>query len=236
MKQLTVPLWRRVVFVDWHGVLSRDPFWISILGGNHPLKSRLETELAQIFSRDSSTAHEWMRGRLSSAQIISDMNIELGRHYRDDFLHRRLDSDCRLMRVNTELFEILRALRARALIVIATDNMDCFARAFEYIRSRPRRVPEVPQTFTDWAFFCDDIVCSSDVGRLKSEDPEGFFGPWLSVRGLSFADALLIDDRADNCEVFAQRGGHAVQWKMGTNQISEIAEAIEQWMEVPTRI
>ena len=28
MQQLA--LWRRVVFVDWHGVLSRDPFWISI--------------------------------------------------------------------------------------------------------------------------------------------------------------------------------------------------------------
>jgi hypothetical protein len=26
VKQLKVPLWRRVIFVDWHGVLSRDPF------------------------------------------------------------------------------------------------------------------------------------------------------------------------------------------------------------------
>ena len=28
MKQ--VPLSRRVIFPDWHGVLSRDPFWVSI--------------------------------------------------------------------------------------------------------------------------------------------------------------------------------------------------------------
>ncbi len=81
------------------------------------------------------------------------------------------------MRVNVELLEILRALRARALIIIATDNMDCFARAFDYARSRARRSPETAQTLTDWAIFYDDIVCSSDVGRLKSEDPEGFFGP-----------------------------------------------------------
>ncbi|MBV9728603.1 MAG: hypothetical protein JO309_04200 [Pseudonocardiales bacterium] len=226
--------WRRVIFVDWHGVLSRDPFWMSILDGNHPLKSRLEANLAQIFSRDVPTAHEWMRGQLSSAEIISAMDIKLGRHYRDDFLQRRLDVDCRRMRVNVELFEILRVLRARALIVIATDNMDCFARAFDCVRSRARRSPETALTLTDWAIFCDDIVCSSDVGRLKSEDPDGFFGPWLSAHGLSFADALLIDDRADNCEVFARRGGYAVQWKMGTNQISEVTKAVERWMDVPT--
>jgi hypothetical protein len=177
VKQLKVPLWRRVIFVDWHGVLSRDPFWMSILGSNHPLKSRLEANLTQIFSRDVPTAHEWMRGQLSSAEVISAMDIELGRHYRDDFLHRRLDVDCRRMRVNVELFEILRVLRARALVVIATDNMDCFARAFDYVRSRARRSTETARTLTDWAIFCDDIVCSSDVGRLKSEDPEGFFGP-----------------------------------------------------------
>ena len=31
MSQAPLALWRRVIFVDWHGVLSRDPFWISIL-------------------------------------------------------------------------------------------------------------------------------------------------------------------------------------------------------------
>jgi hypothetical protein len=58
-------------------------------------------------------------------------------------------------------------------------------------------------------------------------------GPWTVICS-SFADALLIDDRADNCEVFARRGGCAVQWKMGTNQISEVTKAVERWMEVPT--
>ncbi|KAB8189234.1 hypothetical protein FH608_041140 [Nonomuraea phyllanthi] len=32
----------RVVFVDWHGVLSRDPFWASIRDEpRHPLHSQL---------------------------------------------------------------------------------------------------------------------------------------------------------------------------------------------------
>lgn len=234
MRQLIVPLSRRVIFVDWHGVLSRDPFWVSILSGNHPLRPGLEGKLAQIFSRDVPTAHQWMRGQLSSAEVISGMGIELDRRFKRDFLHRRLDADCLKMRVNVELFEELRALRTTilALVVIATDNMDCFVRAFDYATTRARRSPGLAETLTNWAIYCDDIVCSSDVGALKSEDPERFFGPWLSTNGLSFANALLIDDRADNCEAFARQGGSVVQWKMGTRPVSEITDAVERWLEI----
>ncbi len=42
------------------------------------------------------------------------------------------------MKVNVELFEVLSAFRAHALVVVATDNMDCFVNAFEYFLSRHR--------------------------------------------------------------------------------------------------
>lgn len=35
------------------------------------------------------------------------------------------------MRVNVELFETLRNLKAKMLVVLATDNMDCFTRTFD---------------------------------------------------------------------------------------------------------
>ena len=60
---------------------------------------------------------------------------------RDEFLARRLDLDCRRMRVNVELFEALRLLRTEAAVVIATDNMDCFVRAFSG-RARKHRLGE----------------------------------------------------------------------------------------------
>lgn len=233
MRQPMLPIWGRAVFVDWHGVLSRDPFWLSIVGnGNHPLRSRLQAKLGEIFSRDLVIADEWMRGARSSEEIISAMAIGLDRRFKQDFLSRRLDVDCRRMRVNVELFEVLRALRARtpALVVIATDNMDCFVRAFQYVQSRARRSATPSETLADWAVFCDDIVCSSEIGRLKSEDPMGFFGPWLSAHDLSFSDALLIDDRADNCAAFVRQGGAAVQWKMGSGDIHEITESLDRWM------
>jgi FMN phosphatase YigB (HAD superfamily) len=117
------------------------------------------------------------------------------------------------MTVNVQLFEVLRVMRADAMVVIATDNMDCFARAFEHARNRRRRFNRERETLADWAVICDDIICSSQAGALKSEDPQAFFGPWLAAHGVSFTDAVLIDDRADNCAAFTREGGAAIQWK-----------------------
>jgi hypothetical protein len=231
-----VPLSGRVIFSDWHGVLSRDPFWVSICGSaTHSLHARLEAGMAGVFASGQDTATDWMKGLLSSDQVITDMGIQLDRRFRDDFLARRLDIDCAIMAVNAELFEVLRAVRAEAMVVVATDNMDCFARAFERARSRPRRRARPRETLADWAVICDDIICSSQAGTLKSEDPQTFFGPWLAAHGLGFADAVLIDDRADNCQAFTSQGGAAIQWKMGTHATGEAISQLEQWLDRQTR-
>ncbi len=233
-----VPLSGRVVFVDWHGVLSRDPFWMTIReSATHPLRDQLEANLADVFSRETNIANEWMKGLLSSAQVIAAMDIRLDRRFKEDFLARRLYVDCAQMKVNTELFRVLWTMKALALVVVATDNMDCFADTFGRIRSRSRR-PPAPEavTLANWAVVCDDIICSSDVAALKSEDPTSFFGPWLSRYDLSFADALLIDDRADNCAAFRQHGGATLQWKMGSNDISEVVVGLQNWLGAPAPV
>ena len=235
MKQ--VPLAGRVIFSDWHGVLSRDPFWTSIRNSaTHPLHAQLEAGMAGVFASERNTANEWMKGLLSSDQVITEMGIQLNRRFRDDFLARRLDLDCARMKVNVELFEILRHLRAEAMVVIATDNMDCFARAFEHARTRRHHRNKDRETLADWAVICDDIICSSQAGALKSEDPQTFFGPWLTEHGVGFTDAVLIDDRADNCATFTAQGGTAIQWKMGTGTITELAAQLRQWLNPAPRI
>jgi hypothetical protein len=226
-----VPLWGRVIFCDWHGVLSRDPFWVSICGrAAHPLHARLEAGLAGVFAGDQGIANQWMKGLLSCDQVIAEMEIQLDQRFGDDFLARRLDLDCARMHVNAELFEVLRVMRAEASVVIATDNMDCFARAFDQGRRRRHRLARKRVNMADWAAICDDIICSSQVAALKAEDPHAFFGPWLATHAMGFADAVLIDDRADNCTAFTGCGGSAIQWKMGTDDISDVTGELKRWL------
>ena len=104
-----VPLSGRVIFSDWHGLLSRDPFWTSIRGSaTHPLHAQLEAGMAGVLASDPSVANEWMKGLLSSDQVIAGMGIQLNGRFRDDFLARRLDLDCARMQVNVGVFEVLR--------------------------------------------------------------------------------------------------------------------------------
>lgn len=50
------PLFQRIIFVDWHGVISKDPFWTSILqDDSHPLRPQLEQKLGELFARKAFT-------------------------------------------------------------------------------------------------------------------------------------------------------------------------------------
>jgi FMN phosphatase YigB (HAD superfamily) len=229
MQQL--PLSGRVIFSDWHGVLSRDAFWASILQhSRHPLHAELKAGMASVFSRDVNTAEEWMMGRLSSVEVIEGMGIRPRARLREDFLMRRLVLDCGRMKVNTDLFDVLRGLRANATVVIATDNMDCFVSAYERARSKRRRRGQDRVTMADWAAICDDIISSSEVGALK-EDPRSFFGPWLADHGLGFSDAILIDDRPANCAAFVAAGGSVIEWKMGVHDIGAAIAGFTSWLD-----
>jgi hypothetical protein len=172
MKQLPLSFHKRVIFVDWHGVLSRDPFWLSITNkARHPLRAQLNTQVSKIFSHGS-MVDEWMRGAITSQDIIRMMQVKTDQRFRSDFLARRLISDCAQMKVHERLARFLEQCTQRATVVLATDNMDCFAAAFEQARTgvRKRRGPSREEVgMRDLAPLFDDIVCSSDVGVLKAE-------------------------------------------------------------------
>lgn len=189
------------VFVDWHGVLSRDTFWHSIIENTrHPYRNQLISVRESIFSSPS-YVEAWMRGEFSTEKILHDLeaSIELDKRAKKHFLIRRLISDYRRCSLNEDLTNTLRKLRGDHSIVIATDNMDL---PTDTIASRK-----------DIWWFADDIISSSDVGVLKYESPELFFGTWLTSNGFAFKDAILIDDNEDNCIMFRMSGGQAVHWR-----------------------
>jgi hypothetical protein len=238
VQQPALALWRRVVFVDWHGVLSRSPYWSTILSDRrHPLHQALRSRLGRLFS-DADLLGGWMTGQLSTTQVVERLDITRGTRYTPEHLRRHLERDCRSMRVNTDLMRVLRGVRDRAFVVIATDNVDCFAETFRRLAVRRGGRPDPfgelppPDSLAAWAGSCDGLVCSSEVRALK-RDPHAFFGPSLRACGLGFADALLIDDRTDNCEAFRAAGGAALRWTMHADPLAEVVRALDGWLTAP---
>ena len=238
VRQPALPLWQHVVFVDWHGVLSRAPFWGSVVTDpGHPLHRPLRARVGRLYG-DPARMAAWMTGHHRTAEVVEALGVDGGARYGTEYLCRQLDKDCRVMRVNVELLRVLQTVRERAFVVVATDNVDTFAAAFRRLSGRrdARAVPaeeELPGTLAAWAPAMDDLVCSSDVGVLKGQDPDAFFGPYLAACGLGFADALLIDDRSENCAAFRRAGGTALRWTMHTDPLPELVATLHAWLDGP---
>lgn len=137
-----------------------------------------------------------MRGKTSSEEVSKGLSISVDRRYREDFVARRLREDCRGYKPDTDLLDALAQLRDHAFVVLATDNMDCFADAVADIK--------------DLSMAIDYVLCSSDLGYVKDDGVSSFFGPWLSAHGIPLMSALLIDDSADTCATFRSAGGTAI--------------------------
>lgn len=236
MQQPALDLWRRVVFVDWHGVLSRAPYWSTILSDRrHPMHRPLRTRLGRLYS-DPVLLADWMTGRLSTIDVVERLDFTAGTRYTAEQLRRHLERDCRNMRVNVDLLRVLRVVRDRAFVVIASDNVDCFAQTYRRLTGRrgrggdPMTELPPPDSLGAWASSCDDLVCSSEVGVLKT-DARTFYGGYLRASGLTFDDALLIDDRSDNCAAFRAVGGTALRWTMHADPLAEVSATLRAWLD-----
>ncbi|WP_280503692.1 hypothetical protein [Nocardia farcinica] len=198
----------QVVFCDWHGVLSRSLYWQSITENpDHPSNSILRDELSRLFTAGNADGRDWMCGRLSTREILARAT-EYHPHLDIDHLCAQLAADITAMPVDQTLLHALARARDQVAVVLATDNITDFATAFHIHATTPGpTVDDIAATLQSSAVGFDALLCSSSLGVLKGDDPTGFFGPWLTAAGLTFTDALLIDDNPDNCHAFAAHGG-----------------------------
>ena len=192
-----LPLWDRVVFVDWYGVLSKDQFWGGILGNKkHRFNRRLAEAVRKLFDESSGMTERWMKGYIDSRQVIDYLDLPIHGKHSQQYWHRALLKSCKNMRCNSLITcELTSLAREGVFLVLATDNMDCFFQTVDGIEN------------LDALFDC--VLCSSRLGVLKGEDPERFFGDWLRVNGFQPNQALLLDDSEANCHAFEKMGGTA---------------------------
>ncbi|MDX6369358.1 MAG: hypothetical protein QOG93_860, partial [Gaiellaceae bacterium] len=190
-----LPVFDQVVFIDWHGVLSTRRFWASLeRAPHHQLWADVSPRVTRLFATD--VGDEWMRGRLRTRDIIEHHLLDLPEPPLVEFLECWLAIECERVRPRPRMLDLIRTLRRRSHIVLATDNTDCFTDA---LRRR-----------TDLRRHFDDYLSSADLGVLKSDDAAAFFLPWMDARGLDPERAVLIDDRRRNCDGFERLGGTSI--------------------------
>ncbi|WP_216893921.1 hypothetical protein [Nocardia alni] len=198
-EQCVLPIFDVFIFFDWYNTLSTAQFWDSILGNQrHPLAGPLNGALEDLFRGRKEYVGAWMRGLVTDEQVIDTLNLTLPPRYNDGYLLRELLRDCRNAQIDPAMANIVRALRPRAFLAVASDNMECFVHAAPRVLTGELRI--------------DELIVSSTVGSLKKENPQRFFGPTLERYGLAPTDAILIDDCADTCEIFRQWGGSAIHF------------------------
>lgn len=237
MQQPRPPAWKKVIFVDWHGVLSCDPFWLSIIRNqHHPLHHRLSAATEMLF-QDEARIHDWMRGDITADQIVHSLQVTFDDAFPSDYLSRRLVEDCRLMLVNHQLVQLLRDVQKQGVaVVLATDNMDCFFKSLQRARQLSIQSGDVNNETTPFistARMFDDVLCSSRQRVLKREDPQRFYGGWIRTHALDFSKILLLDDLEINCAAFRSTGGTAirVQKNGSIEQVGVIRTQITQWLQ-----
>lgn len=186
----------KVVFIDWNKTLSYDLFWGHLQDVSHPNHAHLASIERWLFVENRNKINPWMRGEISVDDIISQMSQDTG--IDDGLIMNELRRSCEIMTYSLEgLEELVLSIKNKGIkVVIATDNMDTFSRF------------TVPALKLDAIF--DGILNSYELGYLKDDeqpmDAIPFFDAYLEANGLSYENALLLDDSPDKTNKYSRLG------------------------------
>lgn len=186
----------KVVFIDWYKTLSASLFWEPWRSSLHPLYSSFEKIGPVLFKEMKSEQMDWMRGKLSSEQIISKLSHKTGLDY--NLLLSEFISSCRNMKFySPKTLNMLKIIQSQGIkVIIATDNMDSFQRW------------TVPSLGLKNTF--DEILDSASIGWVKEDfDQQGdslFFRKFFEFHDLSPQETVLIDDSEDKGRSLAKFG------------------------------
>lgn len=176
-----------VVFIDWDLTLSGSRFW-----GHWAVdpKRQKDIELIRrlVFASNSGFIDDWMRGRYSAEEAVTEIARRTGLDANKLLLGLR-ESCANMTLYDNQTLDMVDGLRAKGVkIVIATDNMDTFSRW------------TVPALGLNDHF--DEILNSHELkARKKDKSSVGgsaFFADFFERYRIDPARSVLIDDSIKN--------------------------------------
>lgn len=202
---------RRILFVDFNGVISYNPFWLSLKNSQHPLHSFSQPIEKLLFGENKieGLVSEWMVGKHRSETIHQILAERLDAPFGE--LFAVFCEDCKVIDISEPILEKVRALRKNWYCILKTDNMDSFHRF---------TLPANPQLSESF----DEIHNSYLLRQLKKTNNGETFVSDATRLGVSLTNCVLIDDSASTCRMFEGLGGRAFQSQNEAEAISALEE------------
>jgi len=188
---------QRILFVDFNGVISYDPFWASLRNPQHRLHQYFEL-IEQLFFKGENKIQgfidEWMLGRYTSEDVHRILADRIGAPYEE--LLAVFFEDAKKLDISKRILEGVSALKKDWYCILRTDNMDTFHR-FTLPAS-----PHLSEVF-------DEVHNSYLLGLLKKTNNGIYFVDTVAGFGVNFGQCVLIDDSNSTCKLFQSLGGIA---------------------------
>jgi FMN phosphatase YigB (HAD superfamily) len=204
-------LHRKILFVDFNGVISYDNFWKELEDKTHPLNSYHHLIENFLFKEKPEIIKDWMLGKYTSEEVHEILNIAVGVPYLD--LFEIFERGCRNIDVSTSVLEKIQELRKNYYCILATGNMDSFDRF------------TLPSNLILKESF-DEIDNSYNLGIFKTTNNGQYFLDKARILSVEISNCVLVDDSARVCEVFENLGGRALR-SYGVEQVVENLERLK---------
>jgi len=205
---------KNIIFIDFNGVISYQPFWNSIQSPDHELHYLSEHIERFLFKENINIVNDWMMGKQTSEEIHNLLRARLPVDFSKDALFRVFKNDCINIDVYDRILNAIMSLRDKSYLVLMTDNMDCFDRFT--VPSNPR----LREVF-------DYIVNSSSTGRGKRSLNCKSFIDVIDKFSTSHPHSILIDDSNGNCTAFEQFvGGKSFRTKNENEVLEALGEIV----------
>ena len=200
---------KKIIFVDFYGILSTTRFWFSADNPSHKLYKYREDIGDFLFSDDRTLVNAWMRGEYTSEEIHQIIAEKFPVYF--DELFNIFKEDCARIELSQKILKRLKEMPESYLRIMVTDNMDSFDRFI-----LPAN-PILGETF-------HEINNSFYAKKLKADKNGEWFLDILKNYDVPIESCVLIDDSLKNCETFQNLGGKYYN----TKTEEEVLEALEE--------
>ena len=203
---------KKLLFVDFNGVISHDPFWKSLHDPNHAFHDRVRDIETFLFQENFHIVLDWMVGKYNTEEIHQLLSEQLKLDY--DWLLETFIEDCNHMILSDSILEHLKPLKETYTLILATGNMDSFDRFV--LPSHP----SLREIF-------DEVHNSYNFELFKTSYKGYYFRKVMHKYNTSPENAFLIDDSGSTCKTFTYLGGNALK----TKTEEEVLRAIQKYLK-----